>query len=191
MRSTLQRCAAALSLVLCAASPSAAQGFGLGARMSMVRTDVQSDDDAVRFWGGQIRAHISAKTALELSIDRRTDTNEAETVRLRNVPIQASLLVYPAAGAFSPYFLGGGGWYSQRVELLLADDVIESETTRKFGWHAGFGAELRLGRHAGVHGDYRYTFLHFGADDDEEDNGRGFLPNFDGSMWTAGVTVYF
>ena len=112
-------------------------------------------------------------------------------MRLRNVPIQASLLLYPAAGAFSPYVLGGAGWYSQRVELLLGDDVVESETTRKFGWHGGFGAELRLGRHAGVHGDYRYTFLHFGSDDDEEDNGRGFLPNFDGSMWTVGVTVYF
>ena len=53
-----------------------------------------------------------------------------------------------------------------------------------------------LGKHAGIHGDYRYTFLDFNDDDDEEIGiGGGFvsrlLPGHKGSMWTVGVTVYF
>jgi opacity protein-like surface antigen len=102
--------------------------------------------------------------------------------------------------------LGGGGWYSHRVEALSDEKVVDSETTRKFGWHAGFGAELRLGRHAGLHADYRYTFLHFKSNTVESNTiagaiasgyaqdsavGSRFLPAHDGSMWTAGFTVYF
>jgi hypothetical protein len=86
--------------------------------------------------------------------------------------------------------------------------VTQSETSRKFGWHAGFGAELRMGRHAGIHADYRYTFLHFGSDEEpiatdtisgaiaasasqNRSQGSRFLPDYDGSMWTAGFTLYF
>jgi opacity protein-like surface antigen len=191
MRSILSVCAAAALLSLLAASPCAAQGaaFGLGGRLSMVRSDAQSDADALRFWGGQIRARLSPKTAIELSLDVRTEHNDALTERVRDLPVQASLLLYPASGAFSPYVLGGAGWYFHRVESLLNDDVVDSVTTHTFGWHGGFGAELRMGHHAGIHADYRYTFLHFGSDEGE--SRRRFLPNYDGSMWTAGLTVYF
>jgi hypothetical protein len=55
------------------------------------------------------------------------------------------------------------------------------------------GAELLAGRHFGIHGDYRYTFLDFNSDDDEEINLPGLgrlLPGHKGSMWTLGLTVY-
>ena len=156
------------------------------------------DEDSERFWGGQIRARMSPRTGFELSLDVRTETNEAETLRIRSTPIQASLLLFPARGGFSPFVLGGGGWYSQQFETLAGDETLLSETVREFGWHAGFGAELRMGKHAGLHGDYRYTFLDFGGDDDDDDDdddgppivGR-FLPGYRGSMWTAGLTFYF
>ena len=50
-----------------------------------------------------------------------------------------------------------------------------------------------MDEHAGVHADYRYTMLHFG---DGTDNGTGglasrFKPSYDGSLWTAGFTLYF
>ena len=59
------------------------------------------------------------------------------------------------------------------------------------GYHAGFGAELKVGGHAGVHADYRYTKLHFG--DTVADGGLldHFKPSYQGSMWTAGFTFYF
>ena len=40
--------------------------------------------------------------------------------------------------------------------------TLDEETTRKMGYHGGFGAEARLHRHVGIYGDYRYTFIHFG-----------------------------
>jgi hypothetical protein len=193
MRSILRGASAAVvSCFVFMAVPCAAQdaAFGVGARLSMVHSDAHSDADALRFFGGQIRARLSPKTAIELSLDVRTQTNDTLTVRVRDMPIQASLLLFPVAGAFSPYILGGGGWYSHRVEALLNDDVLASDTTRDFGWHGGIGAELRMGRHAGLHGDYRYTFLKFGGDE-EKILGKSFLPSYTGSMWTAGFTVYF
>ena len=54
-----------------------------------------------------------------------------------------------------------------------------------------------MGKHAGIHGDYRYTFLDFGNDNTV---GGGILPGgiidsvlpgHRGSMWTLGFTVYF
>lgn len=187
-------CALCVSLAL----PAAAQGqsFGIGARISMIRAeDAPDDSDRERFLGGQVRLRLSPRTAIEGSLDVRTETSELDDVRIRSMPLQASLLLYPASGSFSPYLLGGPGWYSQRVQTLVAGEVTDTVTTREFGWHAGFGAELRLGRHAGLHGDYRYTFLDWGGDDEADQDDEGFLgrllPSHGGSMWTAGVTIYF
>jgi opacity protein-like surface antigen len=161
---------------------------------------VDAEVDSERFMGGQVRLGLSRRTAIELSLDVRTETNEAATLRVREYPIQASFLLYPVRSVLSPYVLGGGGWYAQRIETLLDDEVQASETTRDFGWHAGFGGELQLGRHLGIHADYRYTFLDFGDDDEPGGEPAGangfsrlvsFLPSHKGSMWTAGLTVYF
>jgi hypothetical protein len=196
MRSILMAgLAAAISLAPAAATTASAQSFGLGGRLSMIRFDTNAETSAERFLGGQIRAHLSPRTAVELSLDVRTQRNETLTERVRDVPIQASLLLFPVDAPVAPYVLGGAGWYSHRVEALAGDDVLATETTREFGWHGGFGAELRMGRHAALHGDYRYTFLRFGDDEDapedEEGGGHWFLPSYRGSMWTAGLTVYF
>jgi opacity protein-like surface antigen len=168
--------------------------------MSMIRGDVEADTSAERFTGGHIRARLSPRTAIELALDRRTETNDAGTERVRESPLQASLLLFPIRSVFAPYVLGGGGWYTNRVETIENNKAVSSISTRKFGWHGGFGAELRLGRHAGAHADYRYTFLRFGDDETEtapaaradgESGLSRFLPSYGGSMWTAGLTIYF
>ena len=192
----------ALPVLLCAAVPTVAQAqsFGVGGRMSMIRGDVDADTDAERFTGGHIRARMSPRTALEVSLERRTETNLAGTERIRETPLQASLLLFPVRTVVAPYVLGGGGWYSNRVEQLEDSKAVSSESTRKFGWHGGFGAELKLGKHAGAHADYRYTFLDFGDDDDADPAAAargesrllgGVMPSYKGSMWTAGLTLYF
>jgi len=194
MRSRALRSAAAcVTLVLGSAAPCFAQGgaFGLGARMSMIRNDTQIDTDALRFFGGQLRARTSPRTGFEFAIDFRNESNESETVKVRDIPVQASLLIFLAKGAFSPYLLGGAGWYNHRVQLLSGDTVLDSESTRDFGWHGGFGAELRAGNHFGIHGDYRYTFLSWNNEDEPNIAGKAFLPKYKGSMWTAGLTLYF
>jgi outer membrane protein with beta-barrel domain len=208
MRSTVLRlCAAVAVLLLSAAMPCRAQGIGIGGRFSLVRGDVQAEASAERFTGGQIRAWLSKRAAIELSLDRRIQSNEALTERVRDYPLQASVLLTPVRSTFAPYVLGGMGWYTHRVDQLAGKQVVESTTTRRVGSHAGFGAEMRFGRRAALHADYRYTFLRFGAADPLRSDtiagaiakshlagstsGARFLPSYQGSMWTTGLTIYF
>jgi len=203
-----QRAIAAAALVLLVGAPCAAQ-VGVGIRMTGVHDDTQIDPDATtqRLYGLQLRARVSPRIGVEVSVDRRSETSLDETTRVREYPVQGSLLLFLAKGSFSPFVLGGVGWYTHILDDLSGERAIESVTTRQFGYHAGFGAELRMGKHAGVHADYRYTMLHFGDSDADVNpspapstpaKGFGvsglysrFLPSYDGSMWTAGFTIYF
>jgi opacity protein-like surface antigen len=191
MRSVIVAASAIAAGVLCAA-PCLAQGFGLGGRVTLVKGDVDADTGAERFIGGLLKIPISPRSAIELSLDRRAESNEALTERIVETPLQATLLLYLSRSRLAPYLLGGVGWYARRVEELTAGSVTTSETSRRFGYHAGIGGELKLGRHAGVHADYRYTFLKFGGDGDEDESLLDrFKPTYEGSMWTVGLTLYF
>ncbi len=180
----------ALGALLATASPVSAQGFGIGARMAWVTSDTDLDVDSVRFVGGQIRM-LSQRVGLEVSIDRHSESIDLLNQKITETPIQASLLLRLGSGRISPFLLGGPGWYRRSVEPIDGPEV--SANTTEFGWHAGGGLEIRAGQHFGIHGDYRYTFLDFGDDAEDDDDGfiRGLLPGFRGSMWTVGATVYF
>ena len=197
--------AAAVSCVVVALPADAgAQAVGFGPRFAFVRGDVKADT-STRYSGGVLRLRTSPRTAIELSLDYRSHLNEDLTERIKEYPIQGSLLLYPLSAAISPYVLGGIGWYKQRVSQVQGEAVLGSETTRKTGYHAGVGGEIRFGRHAALHLDYRYTFIGFGDRSDEEiavEPGAIPIPGLgglqdrlklshQGSMWTSGVTVYF
>jgi opacity protein-like surface antigen len=181
----------ALALAVMLPAAAHAQTIGLGGRLALVRPDSSLEVAADRYSGGQLRAHLSPRTALELALDWRSQTNDALTERTRDYPLQGSLLLYPFRTVVSPYLLGGIGWYSQSIQTLVDNEVVGTTTTRRTGYHAGLGGELRLGRHATLHGDYRYTFLRLGNDE----SGSGVVDRLklshEGSMWTAGFTVYF
>lgn len=135
-------------------------------------------------------------------MDYRVTRNDARTERTREMPMQASLLLMPIRAAIAPYALGGVGLYSQKVETLAPavgdgpQEVVGSTLARRIGWHAGFGAELRLSSRAALFVDYRYQFVRFAKSDD---TGTGTsIPyvgriNFShqGSMWTSGMAFYF
>ena len=176
--------------LLVVSNPASAQGFGVGGHLAFVKADTEGDDDSRRFIGGHIRLN-GERAGLEVSLDRHTEELEALNQRVKETPIQASLLLFLSRGSFKPYLLGGPGWYRTRVEAI--DNSDDGETTKEFGWHAGFGAEIRGGRRFGIHADYRYTFLDFNDDDEEDDDGLigGLLPSHKGSMWTVGATLYF
>jgi hypothetical protein len=181
--------------------------FGVGARFSLVRGDAAvPGSSADRFSGGLLRLRLSPRTAIEVALDYRSYLNQDLTERIKDMPIQASMLLYPIRAAISPYLLGGVGWYAQTVTLVNTDAPPTPQTTRTMGYHAGAGGELRLGAHAAVHLDYRYTFIHFGSDQAgaASSSTPGALPipglgalqdrlrlSHKGSMWTGGVTFYF
>ena len=184
-------CAAATVLV---AAPAAAQGFGVGVRMAWVKADTELENDTVRFIGGQVRLGLSQRMGVEVSLDSHSEDFELLNQKVKERPIQVSLLLKLAGGSVQPYLLGGPGWYKRSVEPLEGPGENLEASKTEFGWHAGGGLEFLLGRHVGIHGDYRYTFLDFGNDDDD----GGFignlvpgLPGHRGSMWTLGATVYF
>jgi hypothetical protein len=202
MTGRLSVCGVALAALFFFAAPASAQGggsgFGIGPRLTFVRGTGDLPEGSQRFSGAAIRLG-GGKAALEIAMDFRSGVNGDLTERIRDYPIQGSLLLFPVRGRIAPYLLGGIGWYSQHVEQLsTTDTVLEGETTRKVGYHAGFGAELRLHRHLGFYGDYRYTFIHFG-DDAEQSGGSLFgIPfterlrmSHEGSMFAWGLTFYF
>jgi opacity protein-like surface antigen len=175
----------------------AAQTVALGPRLSFVRGDLATDTPSSRLLGGTLRMRSSSFTALELSMDYRTTRNEEGTERVRETPMQASLLVMPIRSMLAPYGIAGVGLYSRKIDVIGPDDVVtDSSLTRRIGWHAGFGAELRLGRHAAIYADYRYQFVKFSKKEDEEST--SIIPGLDrvafshqGSMWTSGFAFYF
>jgi opacity protein-like surface antigen len=178
-----------LGALLAPAVPVSAQGFGLGARFAWVKQDTNVDVDSVRFTGLLLRA-MGSRSGFELAVDRHSESFDLLNQKVTETPIQASLVMRLSQGSLTPYLLGGPGWYRSRVEPI--DGPGASASTTEFGWHAGIGVEALAGRHFGIHADYRYTFLHFGGDD-QKDEGfiGGLLPGHKGSMWTMGTTFYF
>ena len=178
--------------LLASLAPVSAQGFGVGGRIAWVHPDTEADVDAVRYFGGQVRL-IGARVGLEVSLDRHSESSEALNRKFTETPIQVSLLLR-TSGKVSLFVLGGPGWYRRKAEALAGPADVDISTT-EFGWHAGIGLEILPTRHFGIHGDYRYTFLDFSDDDDDEDSGLpiigGLLPGHRGSMWTMGATFYF
>ena len=125
-----------------------------------------------------------------MAIDRKKEKFELLNEEVTLTPIQVSLLMRLAGGSFCAVLLGGPGWYRRSVDVIEGSDLRVS--TSEFGWHAGIGLEIKMGKHFGIHGDYRYTFLDFGEDDDDDEGIIGrFVPGHRGSMWTLGATVYF
>ncbi len=46
--------------------------------------------------------------------------------------------------AFSPFFMGGLGFYNPKVKRIVNDQLKESESKVTFGWNFGVGADLKL-----------------------------------------------
>jgi len=196
----------AVVLLAVAATEAGAQGLGIGARTTWVRSEADPEDaDAARLTGGVVRLRTSPRVGLELALDYRSTLDEDRRTRLREFPLQASALLFFTQTRLSPYLLGGVGWYSLRAEQLDADDsVLASETTRRMGVHAGVGGELQLARRVSVHADYRYTFLRYGDPAADTPSAPGALPlpgtiglqerlklHHEGSMWNVGLTLTF
>ena len=174
----------------------AAQGIGLGPRLSFVRGDVPSQTASARYVGGILRMRSSKRVVLEAAADFRTESSDDGRFRVRERPLQGSLLLFPVRSTLAPYVLAGYGLYSRTTETIdLTGVPSEPVTERRSGAHLGFGAELFLGRHAAVVVDYRYRFVRFGSPEADEMPvgvpGLRSRLSHQGSMWTSGLAFYF
>lgn len=188
---------------LAVAGEAAAQGFAIGPRVSFVRGNELTGEPSSRLIGGAMRMGGSKHVALELSLDYRSIQELGSTTRVREMPVQGSMLIYLVRTVFAPYLLGGAGIYNRMFDQLDPDgEVLVTVTERKFGVHLGFGAEIRFMRHMAIFADYRYRFVHFGTPDPNAQPitipGTSLIPGLEkvkvsheGSMWTAGMAFYF
>ena len=205
----------AVCALLAIPGTAAAQMLGVGPRFSMVRGDIATNTPSTRFVGGTLRLNTSKAVGFEGSLDFRTTWDTARTQRLRETPLQGSLLIYPFRSVLSPYALGGMGIYTRTYEVLGSSGAIaQSAQDRKTGMHLGFGGELQLAKHAVAYVDYRYRFVKFGdggsANGTSTASANGMtsdlamrallstIPGMDllkvshqGSMWTGGVAFVF
>jgi Outer membrane protein beta-barrel domain len=184
--------------------PAAAQTFGIGPRLSFVRGDLQTATPSQRFTGATMRLQTSKHVGIEVALDYKSTVSQDGSARLRELPLQASLLIFLGRHTFSPYLLGGFGTYTQATDIKADSGLFVNQTiARKNGVHLGFGAELFLARHAAFFADYRFRFVKFGSDIDPGDQqinipGSSLIPGLNsnklshhGSMWTTGVAFYF
>lgn len=77
-------------------------------------------------------------------------------VDLELIPFQLSAMLFLLGrdGVLSPFVLGGGGLYWQRLT-----DGNDSKNEFDFGWHLGFGADYALSRRMFIEADFRYIWL--------------------------------
>jgi hypothetical protein len=135
--------------------------------------------------GAQARLHLSPVFGLEASIDYlKNDFGPLTTVK--TYPVQASLLAYiMPSGAVSPFLLGGVGWYYTQVD----GPASFSDTTSRFGLHAGAGLEVMLNKSLSLDGTYRYVWLESLGSKDENALDKTYEDS--GSMITLALNLLF
>jgi len=180
----------ALSILLLGLQPAVFAGDGVGESVFSIgpRATYSTPKDADKgLWdpGVQARLHLSPALGLEASIDyRKNDFGPLTTIK--TYPVQASLLAYLIpGGAVSPFLLGGVGWYYTQVDGPFG----YSNTTSRFGLHAGAGLEVMLNKSISLDGTYRYLWLEDVASKDVNALHKNYQDS--GSMITIALNLLF
>ena len=135
--------------------------------------------------GAQVRFHLSPGLGLEGSVDYRSN-KFGNLTTIKTYPVLASLLAYIMPGAsWSPFLLGGGGWYYTEVD---GPDNF-SHTDYRFGLHAGAGIEVMLNESLSVDGSYRYIWIESVKSKDAKALDKTFEDS--GSMVTMALNFLF
>jgi opacity protein-like surface antigen len=128
---------------------------GIGARGGIYKS---SDSEGLKFYGGvQARWKVFPALSVEGSLDYRVQESYPGNKKISSFPLLVSALFYPIPDArYSPYLLGGLGWYYSKVE-----DDTGSNTTHTPGLHVGAGLDIPLSPEVTFNADFRYYFLNY------------------------------
>jgi opacity protein-like surface antigen len=148
------------------AQPYADPGPGAGLLGFRART---TEAAGSAFLGGaQALTRFTGVLALELFAGYRSDTyvEGTRSLRVRQIPVQLSLIAYLTPNLrVQPYLLGGGGYY--RILATIEDpDAIPPEEhyiENRLGLHAGAGIDFRVARSLSLRVEGRYVFLDIDA----------------------------
>lgn len=141
--------------------------FGIGPRAGYYKS--KDADDGAWYGGIQARFRLGAILGLELAADYRSEETFSISspafsgeINQRSYPLTASVLVFlPILPHFSPYIVGGGGWYYTKIDFSNEIEALgfKDKTERPFGWHLGGGLELPFSEHFAINADIRYIFM--------------------------------
>jgi hypothetical protein len=110
--------------------------------------------------GLQARVHVLPYLAVEGAGMYHENSYGHGNADVIQYPVQVSALLYPLPNSqFSPYLVGGVGWYYSRIKFEGALSGLSNETENTYGTHAGAGLDVRLGSSASIDADFRYIFL--------------------------------
>lgn len=172
--------------------------FGIGPRAGYYKS---KDADQGAWYGGvQARLRLGPIFGLEAAADYRSKETFSVSspgfngeIHQRSYPLTGSLLVFlPILPHFSPYLVGGGGWYYTKIDFSKDLEALgfKDKTERPFGWHLGGGLELPITAHVAINADIRYIFMDtkFGESGTTRlDENR----NADGWVGTGALMFYF
>jgi opacity protein-like surface antigen len=158
-------------------------GFGLQGGISKGQ-----DADAVLVGRLHTRYRLTGMVGVELAAAYRNEevrVQDAPFVRLAQGQLTGSFLLFLFFDhPVQPFLMGGGGYYYVTERGLGANQEFR-RTEHLFGFHAGVGVDVRLGRRVSVFLDARYTFLGL------ENIGPGYSGKADFTTATMGVNLYF
>jgi opacity protein-like surface antigen len=151
--------------------------FGLGVRGGLYKSN---DANSMILYGGiQARWKVFPAMSIEGTFDYHPSESYPNDKKITNYPILASALFYLIPGAdFSPYVVGGVGWYFSKLE-----DSSGSSTSYTPGFHLGGGLDIPLNPNVVFNADIRYYFLNYSDQKVKDLNTNGFIIS-------AGLTFY-
>lgn len=181
----------ALASLLAAAAPpiTEARTLGLGAHVGYSKAE--DADDGTYHIGGDLSLRPIDFLGAMLEVEYREDDVDVggaggviRDAKIEYIPVLLSAQVFPFGdrlGAFSPFLIGGGGWYITRSEIRGSVGGIDGRFTdydSSTGWHFGFGSDFNLGPFFTLTGDFRYVFLETDLEDVDDSDADGIRLTF-------------
>ena len=177
----MKKIVAVLAAVWLAAGMTASAQMGdFGLRCGYQRL-AEGDNGGAVVGGGYFRWDwhriVMLEAAVLYHVEEVNPTNDLELI-----PIQFSGLIYPLRRdyQFSPYILGGVGFYLTRV----VQKGVSTDSNSDFGWHLGLGVDCAVNDRVFIEGDFRYIWLKTETDSQTI---RDTLSSFDSWMATIGI----
>ena len=150
--------------------------------------------------GGHLQLNLLPVLAVQGALDYRLaetyDLNvpgvEDDELKVRFLPLTVTGRLYlPVSDAFMPFGALGAGWYYLMYDYDsdLEDLGLDDNTTNKFGWHLGLGAEFGLAERVNLYLEGRWIFMD--AERDFDDSVIEDIEDFDHDAFYAAAGLNF
>jgi hypothetical protein len=186
MKAPLRIAVLALLTALIAAPAVAGDAFSLDLGVHGGVANSQSGKSGLFLGGAQVRLHLVWLLAAEVRGSYYSDSykiSEVAGIDVKNVPVQASAMLYPIKlPGFGIYLLGGGTYNAVTVDGTGTLSAYESTSQKKWCAHAGAGVDFKFGSFI-LNVDGRYVFLNV----DPNNLPPATSGNYKGDYWTGTV----